>query len=85
MVLSVGLMSLYLRRSRETVDAHSRRQPPMEILRHHRVMQSRLRTICLVMTCVLAAQAQSGMNLDQLKQMISSSLALKYDDKHTKA
>jgi hypothetical protein len=51
-------------------------------MRHHRNMRFRLRILCLLVAGVLAAQAQTQkMNLDELKQMISSSLALKHDDK----
>lgn len=45
-------------------------------------MRFRLRILCLLVAGVLAAQAQAQkMNLDELRQMISSSLALKHDDK----
>jgi hypothetical protein len=44
-------------------------------------MRFRFRILCLLVAAVLAAQAQTKMNLDELKQMISSSLALKHDDK----
>jgi hypothetical protein len=51
-------------------------------MRHHRIMRFRLRILCLLVAGVLAAQAQTQkMNLDELRQMISSSLALKHDDK----
>jgi hypothetical protein len=46
-------------------------------------MRFRFKILCLLMAGVLAAQAEqtTKMNLDELKQMISSSLALKHDDK----
>src|SRR5580658_5899194 len=54
----------------------------MRTVRHHKPMRFRLRMICLIVAFVLAAQGQTQkMSLDELKQMISSSLALKYDDK----
>src|SRR5580700_6828074 len=54
----------------------------MRTVRHHKPMRFRLRMICLIVAFVVAAQAQTQkINLDELKQMISSSLALKYDDK----
>lgn len=50
-------------------------------MRHHKGMWFRLRILCLALAGALAAGAQTKMNLDELKQMISSSLALKHDDK----
>jgi hypothetical protein len=41
----------------------------------------RIRVCLLIMFMALALQAQTQMNLDQLKQMITSSMALKHDDK----
>ena len=41
----------------------------------------RIRVCLLVVFMALALQAQTQMNLDQLKQMITSSMALKHDDK----
>src|SRR5271170_3507720 len=41
----------------------------------------RIRVCLLAMFVALALQAQTQMNIDQLKQMITSSMALKHDDK----